>query len=286
MDLELRHLRALVAIVDEGSFTDAAITLGVSQATVSRSIASLETLLGARVLARTTREVSPTALGSQIVGRARRILAEVAAVERVAEQTGTELRVGYAWAELGRHTTTVQRRWAAEHPDCSLIFVQSNTVTAGLSDGAADVAVLRRPLDDRRFVTSLVGVEPRYAGVASDDPLARRRTVSLADFTGRTLCVDKVTGTTSEDLWPAGEGPARLQPVHSVDEWLTFVAGGQAVGMTSEATAKQHPRPGIAFRRVRDADPVPVSVGWWRGDPPVHAEAFVALVREVYAEAH
>ena len=37
MDLELRHLRCLVAIVDSGTFTDAAIELGISQAAVSRN---------------------------------------------------------------------------------------------------------------------------------------------------------------------------------------------------------------------------------------------------------
>ena len=42
--------------------------------------------------------------------------------------------------------------------------------TAGLSEGAADVAVIRRPLADPRFDTALVGVEARFAAVASDNP--------------------------------------------------------------------------------------------------------------------
>ncbi|MFT6804118.1 MAG: DNA-binding transcriptional LysR family regulator, partial [Nitriliruptoraceae bacterium] len=37
IDVEVRHLRALAAVVDQGTFTDAAIELGVSQATVSRT---------------------------------------------------------------------------------------------------------------------------------------------------------------------------------------------------------------------------------------------------------
>ena len=41
MDVELRQLRCLTAIVDEGTFTDAAIRLGVSQAAASRTLASL-----------------------------------------------------------------------------------------------------------------------------------------------------------------------------------------------------------------------------------------------------
>ena len=74
MDLELRHLRCLVAIVDTGSFTDAAIELGISQAAVSRTLLSLEAVLGVRLLHRTSRTVSPTTEGVQVLGRARRMM--------------------------------------------------------------------------------------------------------------------------------------------------------------------------------------------------------------------
>jgi hypothetical protein len=42
MDVRVHQLRALVAVVDAGTFTDAATVLGVSQAAVSRSVAALE----------------------------------------------------------------------------------------------------------------------------------------------------------------------------------------------------------------------------------------------------
>ena len=63
MDVELRHLRALTAVVDEGGFTDAAAALDLSQATVSRTVAALEEVLGVRLLDRSTRRVSPTPAG-------------------------------------------------------------------------------------------------------------------------------------------------------------------------------------------------------------------------------
>ena len=63
MNLELRHLRALVAVDDARTFTDAAISLGTSQASVSRSVATLERTLGVRVFQRTTRSVTPTPAG-------------------------------------------------------------------------------------------------------------------------------------------------------------------------------------------------------------------------------
>src|SRR6202034_4618549 len=67
MDLELRHLRCLVAIADAGTFTDAGIELGVSQAAVSRNLLALEDLLGVRLLHRTSRSVTPTAAGVHVL---------------------------------------------------------------------------------------------------------------------------------------------------------------------------------------------------------------------------
>ena len=169
MDPEVRQLRALLAVVDAGSFTAAADVLGTSQASVSRTVAALERALGARVLQRTTREVSLTPVGARVVGHARRVVEEVSAIRRTAEQARGDIRAGYAWSAPGRHTAAVQRRWSAAHPGSTLTFVRSHSATAGLTEGAVDVSVLRRPVDDPRVRTPLVGVEQRYAAVAVDD---------------------------------------------------------------------------------------------------------------------
>ena len=73
MEVELRQLRFLTAIIDTGTFTDAAARLGVSQPAVSRTLAALEDVLGARLLRRTSREVVLTAAGERTVARARRV---------------------------------------------------------------------------------------------------------------------------------------------------------------------------------------------------------------------
>ena len=283
MDPEVRQLRALVAVVDAGTFTGAADLLGVSQASVSRTVASLERALGVRVLQRTTRAVSLTPVGAQVAGHARRVLEEVAAIRRAADQGRSDLRVGYAWSALGRHTTAVQRRWSAAHPGSALLFVQSSSATAGLTDGVADVSVLRRPVDDPRLRTALLGEEARYAAVAADDPLARRRTLKLSDFADRTVAVDALTGTTSEELWSPEAAPAGTRTVRGIEDWLTVIAAGQAIGMSSEATAAQHRRPGVVYRPVRDAPPVSVWLAWWADSGPRDVPALVRLIREQYA---
>lgn len=282
MNVELRYLRALVAVVDAETFTDAAIDLGTSQAAVSRSIAALEKALGIQVLQRTTRSVAPTPAGERIVDHARRVLAEVALLERVAKDQGAEFRVSYAWSALGRRTRAVERAWDTLHPEVPLVWVQSSAPAGGLADGSADVAVLRRPLADNRFDCTVIGHEARFAAVAKDGPLARKRALRMADFAGRTIAVDARTGTTTEDLWPPGEGPSGVRLVHGVDEWLTLIAGGRTMGMSSEATAAQNPRPGVVYRPVKDAPPIDVVLGRRKADPSGLVADFLRLAEASY----
>jgi DNA-binding transcriptional LysR family regulator len=281
MDVELRQLRCLVAIVEAGTFTDAAIDLGLSQAAVSRTLAGLERALGVRLLRRTSREVVPTAAGSQVLARARRVLAEADELVREVTTGHTLLRIGYAWSAMGRHTVEFQRRWAASHPDVRVQLVRTNSATAGLAEGACDVAVVRAEPDSRRFDSVVVGLERRYVAMASDDAWARRRFVRLAEVAERTVLIDRRAGSTTPQLWPAGGRP-EVAYVGDVDDWLTTVAAGSAVGITAESTRSQYRRTGVVFRPVRDAPPIAVRVMWWREHPPVQAAHVVDLLTELY----
>ncbi|MEX3106732.1 MULTISPECIES: LysR family transcriptional regulator [unclassified Streptomyces] len=283
MDVELRHLRCLVAIVDEGTFTDAAIALGVSQAAVSRTLAAFEQALGVRLLRRTSREVAPTAAGTRVLAHARRVLAEVDDLVHEAASGHTSLRVGYAWSALGRHTPVFQRRWAEAHPATDLHLIRHNSATGGLAEGTCELAVVRRPLEDRRLDAVIVGLERRLAAVPADDPLAAYGAVRLADLAGagHTLVVDRRTGTTTPDLWPPGARPA-VAEINDVDDWLTAIAGGRSIGMTAESTAHQYPRPGVAYLPVLDAEPVVVRLAWWRDDPHPAAQQAVELLTALY----
>lgn len=284
MNLELRHLRSLVAVDDARTFTDAAISLGTSQASISRSVAALERTLGVRVFQRTTRSVTPTAAGKRIIEHARRVLDEAKLLEEAARDHAGELRVGYAWSALGSRTIALQRRWEEANPGVQLIWVQSGSPTVGLAGGSVDLAVVRRRLNDPRFTETLVGTERRYAAVAATDPLARRRFLRMADFAGRTIAVDSRTGTTAEDLWGPEAQPSSVRPVQGIDDWLTLISTGNAIGMSSEATATQYQRPGVVYKTVRDAPPISVFLASWKDDPSVLIADFARLARQAFAE--
>jgi DNA-binding transcriptional LysR family regulator len=281
MDLELRHLRCLVAIVDSGSFTDAAIDLGISQGAVSRNLIALEQVLGVRLLYRTSRTVTPTTAGVHALAQARQVLA--AADNLVAEATTghTRLRIGHAWAAMGRHTREFQRRWAARYPDVELDLIRTNSATGGLAEGLCDIAMLRSPVDRRRFESAIVGHERRYCAISADDPWARRRSLRLGEIKQRTVLVDRRTGTTTPDLWPPGTQPA-IRETGDIDDWLAVIAAGGGVGITPEGTTAQYRRDGVVFRPLRDAPPVAVQVIWRRHDPHPSTHAAIAMLAELY----
>jgi DNA-binding transcriptional LysR family regulator len=281
MELELRHLRVLVAVADAGSFTDAAIDLGISQAAASRTLIALEQILGARLLYRTSRSVTPTTAGVQVLARARQVLADAANLLAEATTGHTRLRIGHAWSAMGQHTLEFQRRWAALHPEVELHLVRTNSPTGGLAEGLCDLAVVRVPVAENRFAAAVVGLERRYCAMPADDPWARRRTVRLAELRDRTVLIDRRTGSTTAELWPDGAAPV-LADTQDIDDWLALIAAGRGVGITPESTVHQYRREGVVFRPVRDAPPITVQLIWRRDDPHPSAHAAIALLTDLY----
>ncbi len=100
--MEIRQLRAFIAIAELGTFTAAAQRVHVTQAAISMQIRQLETELGARLFVRAPRHVMLTEAGEQLLQRARQILRDHdAALDEIAELAGAErgrLRVGSASA--------------------------------------------------------------------------------------------------------------------------------------------------------------------------------------------
>jgi DNA-binding transcriptional LysR family regulator len=281
MDLELRHLRCLVAIVDSGTFTDAAIDLGISQAAVSQNLMSLERILGVRLLHRTSRNITPTTAGVHALAQARQVLAAAENLVSEAATGHTKLRIGHAWSAMGRHTREFQHRWAAQYPDVELHLIRTNSPTGGLAEGLCDTAVLRTSVDSKRFGSAIVGYEQRYCALAADDPWARRRSIKLDEVPQRTLLIDRRTGTTTLDLWPADAQP-HTQDTRDIDDWLAIVAAGGGIGITPEGTTAQYRRDGVVFRPLRDAPPVAVQMIWRSHDPHPSTDAAIALLTELY----
>ena len=62
--------------------------------------------------------------------------------------------------------------------------------------------------------------------------------------------------------------PNERRVVHGIEDWLSVIAAGQAIGVTAEATTHHYPRPGAVFRPIRDTEPMQIWRCWQRSDPP------------------
>ena len=91
LQLTLKDLQYVVALADHGHFGRAAAACNISQPTLSTQIKKLEQDLGLVLFERTTQSVSVTDFGLDIVGRARRILAEVQAIGSVGQDQARPL---------------------------------------------------------------------------------------------------------------------------------------------------------------------------------------------------
>jgi DNA-binding transcriptional LysR family regulator len=283
MDIELRHLRVLVAVDDERSFTAAAGELGMSQASVSRTLAALEHGLGTTLMHRTTRRVEPTEAGTAFAGTARRVLAELDRAAAAVRGERSVVRVGYAWAALGSLTTPVLRDWNRRHEAMPLRLVRVNRRDAGVVDGLVDLAVLRHPLDRADLESEVVGVEPRVVALPIDHPLADHDSVGLADLVPYVVGVDRRSGTTTAGLWTSAGLPAPpMTETGDVEEWLDLIAAGDAIGVTAEATAHHYPRPGVVFAEVRDAPPIEVHLAWHRHHRHPATGRIARAIRDAY----
>ncbi|GJJ18604.1 LysR family transcriptional regulator [Mycolicibacterium mageritense] len=284
MDWSLRELRFFVTAADAGSFTDAAAQLYVSQAAVSRTIAGLEKAVGNRLLRRVPRGCELTRTGQQVLPHARRVLSEAEKFTEFLTSRHAVLRLGYAWAALGRHTARLQRDWAARHDAIELDLVRHDSPTAGLSEGLCDVAIVRRPGDDKRFDSIVVGLERRLAAFAADDPQwSRRRTLSMAEIADRTVIIDPRVGTTTSRLWEGAEHQPKFIESTNIDSWLDAIAAGRGVGTTAEATAHHHPRPGVIYRPIKDGPRIAVRLVWRHDDRPDGLDDLIDAITRLYA---
>ena len=281
MTIELRHLMAFLAIADEGTLTRAATRLHLTQPALSRTLAQLEKHLGARLVDRSTHHLELTERGHAF--RAKAFLAVAAADEALdPDRLGTwPLRVGHAWSALGARTTSLLRRWREAYPEIPLELLRIDDRSAGLAQGRVDVAILRSEVTDAGLAVAELTTEARLAALPVDSPLAGRESVPLAELAAYPLAVNAVSGSTTLDLWPRGAAPRTTVAVANTDDWLSAIAAGRAVGVTTTATAEMYPMPAVVYLPVPDAPDVTVRLAW--RDPPGHPSIadFVELARSI-----
>jgi len=307
-EVELRELRYFLAVAEELNFTRAAARLGLAQPPLSAAIGKLERKLGTKLLERTSRRVTLTPAGAVLLEQGRiAVEAAAAAVER-ARRAGTQRRSLTIAVKPGTGTGLLQRimRRCAEDPqvpEVRLLFGHPGGPAAAVRGGAADVAILRAPFDQRGLDTELLLTEPRVAVLPASHRLAGRTELRRADLAGEPM--PRWAGRKGTEPDPAAAaywagtdtpGPARNglrarqgngtppgPEINDISQLLDAVALGNVVAYVPVSVADEHRSAGLAFLPVADLTPSEVVVAWPQTSCSGAVAAFVRAATEVAA---
>lgn len=292
--VELRHLRALLAVVEHGSFTSAARHLGVAQSAVSQLVRALEDDIGTPLLTRTTRSVTLTSTGEDLVHRLGPAVESVdGALAHVrAGVTGPGLlRVGFKAGGVGPLLTEVLHAYSAAHPAVRVELTRMDWADdlARLRQGSLDVVLARPPINTRGLHARTLLTDRRLVGLPTWHRLAGEPEVSLADLAEEPVITGAGAPQALNDFWtvnprPDGREPVLGPAVRNNDEMLVHVALGHGVCIAAATVAEHYNGADVVFRPISDLPPFPLLLLTSRGKTRSDVEAFATLSTTVARE--
>lgn len=294
--IEFRHLAALDAIAAEGSFSAAAARLGYSQSAVSGQIATLERLVGARLVARIrgSRRVTLTREGERLVEHARAINARLNAaredVAAVAAGPGT-IRIGTFQSVSQTLLPQVVHELTSATPRMSASLREDPSVdhlVTMLESGELDVSFVLLPVGSKEVETVEVLRDPWLLVVRTDHSLVwQQRSVTAADLSNLPLIAFEQVLTQKLAEGSLRAAGASLRVVTRLADYasvLSMVSAGLGCGLVprlaveAEAgTARLH---GLRFLPIADQPPRLVALAWRRdraGDEAIERVVRLAL---------
>jgi DNA-binding transcriptional LysR family regulator len=298
LGIEIRHLAALQAVAEEGTFRGAATRLGYTQSAISQQIATLERLVGARLVERPggPRAVFLTETGKLVLRHAEAMIARLKAaqadVAAMLEGGTGALRVGTFQSAGARLLPELVRRFRESWPKVTVQLIESASdpeLLTYVERGDLDLSFVMPPLPDGPFETLELLRDPWVILVPADSPLAERheapslREVCELPLIGARMC-------RSREQVNAQFRARGLEPryVFHSDENNTIhglVAAGAGIALMPRLAVDGNDERVKAIELGPKVPPRVIALAWHRDRfrPPA-AEAFTALAGEVCAE--
>jgi DNA-binding transcriptional LysR family regulator len=196
MDIELRHLAALQAVAEEGSFGRAATRLGYTQSAISQQIASLERIVDARLVERPggPRRVYLTEAGNMLLRHADGIVARLHAAQAdlaaLARGAAGPLRIGTYQSVGNKILPALLRRFSKQLPEIQIELRESQADDELLVDverGDLDLTFTMLPTTEGPFEVVELMRDPYVLLVPAASPLAGKAQVSLREIADQPL---------------------------------------------------------------------------------------------------
>lgn len=298
MELEVRHLRLVVSIADEGGLTRAARRLHLTQSALSHQLREVEERLGTPLYHRRNRGLVMTEAGRRLLSSARLVLDRLRQTEeeirRMAEGREGSLRIStqcytcYHW--LPPMLKSFQGKFPGIH--VQIILEATHAPLDALVAGKLDLAIVYGPVEDSRLDAHFLFQDEMVAVMSPGHRLAGRKFLRAEDFAGERLFVYSLPSPENpkdqvylirEVLNPAGVAPGQVSEVRLTEAMIEMVAAGMGISVLARWAAA----PYLKSRRLCS---VPVTRGglqreWYaatlRSHPqPPHLLEFIKLMRE------
>lgn len=193
MNINLRQLRAFLAVAQQRHFRRAAERLHLSQPAVSRHIADLEAELGVRLFDRSTREVVPTEAGRYLESAIERVLEELEGVLDHMHSEGERRRGKIRIASVPTLSASLMPACIAdcaqEYPELTIqLHDQAQTlVLDSVRGGEVDFGIAIEPSEASDFDSEVIMRDPFCLACRPDHPLAKHKSVPWKKLQGQAL---------------------------------------------------------------------------------------------------
>ncbi|WP_437914989.1 LysR family transcriptional regulator [Sorangium sp. So ce302] len=265
--LEIRHLRLVRAIAEEGGPTRAAARLHLTQSAVSHQLAELEGRLGVVLFTRVRRRLKLTPAGARLLDAARTMLVDLARIERDLQYAGSRrhevFRIAVECFTTYYWLPPVLSALAKDHPhvDVRIVLEARREPVAALLRGEIELAIVSSPVRDRALVVEPLFDDEWTVIVSPSHPLAARPYVTAIELGHeKLLTVDAPRSDVERlrELIASERAPMPLAArVPLTDALVDLVKAGLGVGLVSRwAVAPNIARGEVAARRLtRDGLP-------------------------------
>jgi DNA-binding transcriptional LysR family regulator len=277
----LDELAVFLAVLETGSLSGAARRLRRSPPSVTRTLAALETRIGARLVERTTRRLAVTDAGRRLAEAARPVLAgyDAALAQTEAGALRGHLRVSAPLVFGRRHMAPVLAAFLDAHPELTGELVL-NDRNLDLVDEQLDVALRIAALADSSLVARKVG-EVRRVVAASPAYLARRPAPAKpADLAEHEVIYSSTQPGPTEWRFAGGE-VVRLRPrlmVNAVEPVVAAAVDGRGITRVLSYQVADELADGRLVRLLAGHEPAPIPVQLVTASarlPPPRVRAFL-----------
>ena len=254
LDVEIRHLRLVAAVAEEGSITKAGHVLHLTQSALSHQLADLESRLGVQLFARVKGGVVPTSAGLQLLKTAHEVLGKLSQARTdfatLTQQNTGMLRITTQCYTCYHWLPQLLKRMAARYPGVEIRFEVGETghPLQALAAGRIDVALVYSDVKGGGLAIKPLFDDELVAVVAPNHRLAKRAYLRAADFVDETAIV--YSSPRREMLLfqrffdPAGVEPRKLLQVQLTEAIIEMAKANLGVAVLTRWSVEHELRAG------------------------------------------